>query len=78
MRQRGRKTVDNLLHLADARKPKLVAPDFLTEAEAAIFNKTVETAGHLAACDIPLLATLAQVTAALRAMASAPTRAADW
>ena len=69
MRQRGRKSVENLLTLrVDGTPPRLQPPPGLTKAEVRLFEQLINSTSptHFAESDLPLLVTYVQSTVMAR------------
>ena len=71
MKQRGRKSVDQLaLRVVDGSQPQqLESPRGLTKAERSLFTEIAVSAPHLKQSDVPLLASFVQATLLARGSA---------
>jgi hypothetical protein len=81
MRQRGRKSADNLVALVvDGRSPRLMPPAYLNKSERSLFGEMINACAsdHFAASDLPLLASLVQATLIARRAARDPGKLAEW
>ena len=79
MRQRGRKSADNLVTFpVIENQSRLELPRGLTKREREVFVKLAAQAGHLKPCDAPLLASLAQSIILSRRLARDPARISEW
>ena len=79
MRQRGRKSADNLVTFpVIENRSRLEPPRGLTKREREVFVKLAAQAGHLKPCDAPLLASLAQSILLSRRLARDPAKVGEW
>jgi hypothetical protein len=79
MRQRGRKSVTNLVVFpAIENRSRLEPPRGLVRREHAVFVELAAQAAHLKPGDTELLASLAQAIVLSRRLARDPARVAEW
>jgi hypothetical protein len=81
MRQRGRKSADNLVALAvSGEPPKLIAPAYLSDTEATAFAEIIDACapGHLRLADVPLLVSMVQATLLARSAGRDPDKLAEF
>ena len=79
MRQRGRKSADNLVTFpVIERRSRLDPPRGLAKREREVFAELAAQAGHLKPCDAPLLGALVQSIILSRRLARDPARVSEW
>jgi hypothetical protein len=81
MKQRGRKSINNLVALpVDGTPPRLAAPKGLTKVERTAFTALVNACDprHFVEADLPLLVSFVQATLLARMLAKDASKISQW